>query len=53
MSAEHELAVLCAVLAVTRSGYHAWVQAGASRPEQTDALLLPQIKELHRLHKSR
>jgi len=53
MSAEHELAVLCAVLDVTRSGYHAWVQAGASRHEQTDALLLPQIKELHRLHKSR
>jgi len=53
MSAEHELAVLCAVLDVTRSGYHAWVQAGASAREQTDALLLPRIQELHRLHKSR
>ena len=40
MSAEHELAVLCAVLGVTRSGYHAWVQAGASPHEQTDARLL-------------
>ena len=27
MSAEHELAVLCAVLDVTRSGYHAWLKA--------------------------
>jgi len=53
MSAEHELAVLCAVLDVTRSGYHAWVQAGTSAREQTDALLLPKIKELHRLHQSR
>jgi len=53
MSAEHELAVLCAVLDVTRSGYHVWLQAGASAREQTDALLLPKIKELHRLHKSR
>ena len=53
MSGEHELAVLCAVLDVTRSGYHAWLKAGASLREQTDARLLPKIQELHRLHKSR
>ena len=53
MSAEHELAALCAALAVTRSGYQAWAKAEASERERTDALLLPKIKELHRLHKSR
>ena len=53
MSAEHELATLCAALDVTRSGYHAWLQAGASPHEQTDARLRPKIQELHRLHKSR
>ena len=53
MSAEHELAVLCAVLDVTRSGDHAWLRAGASRHEQTDARLRPKIYELHRLHQSR
>ena len=53
MSAEHELAVLCAVLDVTRSGYHAWVRAGASERAQTDARLLPKITELHRLHQGR
>ena len=53
MSAAHELAVLCAVLDVTRSGYHAWLRAGASRHEQTEARLRPKIYELQRLHQSR
>ena len=53
MSAEHELTVLCAALDVTRSGYYAWVKAGASGHEQADALLRPQIQELHRLHQGR
>lgn len=53
MKAEHKLALLCAVLDVTRSGYHAWVNAPASARAQTDARLLPKIQELHQLHKSR
>lgn len=53
MKAEHELSALCAALDVTRSGYHAWVQAGPSARAQADAALLPKIRELHRGHKGR
>ena len=53
MNADHQLAVLCATLAVTRSGYHAWVKAEASQREQTDARLLPEILAVHQQHKGR
>ena len=53
MSADHERAVLGAVLEVTRSGYHGWLQAGTSARAPTAALLRPQIQERHRLHQSR
>lgn len=53
MKADHELATLCAVLDVTRSGYHVWVKAEASQRAQTDALLLPKIQAVHRQHQGR
>ena len=53
MNAEHELALLCATLEVTRSGYLAWLAAAASQRERTDAALLPKIQELHHAHKGR
>ena len=53
MKVEHELSALCAALAVTRSGYHAWVKAEASARRQADAMLLPKIQALHREHQGR
>ena len=53
MNADHELATLCAALAVTRSGYHAWVKAAASARAQAEAVLLPKIQALHREHQGR
>ena len=44
MKTEHSLAQLCAAFAVKRSGYHAWVQAGASLRARTNAALLPKIR---------
>lgn len=53
MSAEHSLAMLCAVFDVTDSGYHAWVKAQASARERTDAQLLPRIRAVHTQHQGR
>lgn len=53
MKAEHTLSQLCAAFGVKRSGYHAWVQAGASERERTDAQLLPKIRALHKQHQGR
>jgi putative transposase len=53
MKTEHSLAQLCATLDVTRSGYHAWIQAETSPRERTDATLLPKIRALHQQHKGR
>ena len=53
MKAEHTLAQLCAAFEVKRSGYHAWVQAGASQRERTDAQLLPKIRAVHQQHQGR
>ena len=53
MKAEHTLAQLCAAFDVKRSGYHAWVQAGASPRERADAQLLPKIRAVHKKHRGR
>ena len=47
MKADHTLAQLCAAFGVKRSGYHAWVQAAASKRERADAALLPKIRAVH------
>ena len=53
MKRAHTLAQLCAVFEVKRSGYHAWVKAGASARERTDAALLPKIRAVHQHHQER
>ena len=53
MKAEHTLAQLCAAFEVKRSGYQAWVQAGASARARADAELLPQIRAVHKKHQGR
>lgn len=53
MKAEHSIALLCATLEVTDSGYHAWSKAPPSARQQQDAQLLPQIQALHAQHKGR
>ena len=53
MKDQHSLAQLCAALDVKRSGYHAWVKAGASLRARTDAALLPKIRAVFARHKGR
>jgi transposase InsO family protein len=53
MKTEHSLTQLCAAFAVRRSGYHAWVQAGDSAREGTDAKLLLKIRAVHEQHQGR
>lgn len=53
MKADHTLAQLCAAFGVKRSGYHAWVQAAASKRERADAALLPKIRAVHQQHRGR
>ena len=53
MKSDHSLAQLCAAFDVKRSGYHAWVQAGASLRARTDAALLPKIRAVFARHKGR
>lgn len=53
MKDQHSLAQLCATLDVKRSGYHAWVKAGASSRARTDAALLPKIRAVFARHKGR
>ncbi|MDO8944638.1 MAG: IS3 family transposase [Desulfobacterales bacterium] len=52
-TATHSLTQLCAAFEVKRSGYHAWVKAGASKRERTDAELRPKIRTVFELHKGR
>jgi transposase InsO family protein len=47
MSAEYPIGQLCDTLAVTRSGYHAWVTRSPGPRAQTDALLVPLILQAH------
>lgn len=48
MSADYSITQLCAALAVTRSGYHAWLVRTPGPRAQADAALVPLIAEAHR-----
>jgi len=48
MKGVHRLTVLCAVLAVARSGYYRWERRKPTRREVEDATLAPQIAAAHR-----
>ncbi len=48
MSADYNLSLLCEVLAVSRSGYHAWASRLPGPRLQADAALLPLIAQAHR-----
>src|SRR5437867_13345674 len=45
MNPEYPIADLCAALAVTRSGYHAWASRRPGRRAQADAALWPLIQQ--------
>jgi transposase InsO family protein len=47
MSADYNLSLLCKVLAVSRSGYHAWAGRLPGQRAQANALLLPLITQAH------
>ena len=53
MKPEHSLAQLCAALAVTRSGYHAWQRAGPSARQAADTALRADIRAIHTEHRQR
>jgi len=46
--AAHSIAILCRVLEVSRSGYHAWTRRPAGPRALEDARLTERIRELHR-----
>ena len=48
MHAEYSIDQLCATLAVTRSGYHAWASREPGVRAQANAALLPLITQAHR-----
>ena len=45
MEAEHDIQELCATLAVSRSGYHAWKRREPGTRAQANAVLLPLIQQ--------
>jgi predicted protein tyrosine phosphatase len=45
---DFELNILCRVMHVSRSGYHAWVNRDAPARVQDDASLTQRIKAIHR-----
>ncbi len=45
--AEHSIALMCRVLEVSRSGYHAWAAREPSARADADAALSSQIAEIH------
>ncbi len=47
MSADYHLSLLCDVLAVSRSGYHAWAARLPGARAQADVALLPLITQAH------
>jgi len=46
--AAHSIAIMCRVLEVSRSGYHAWTQRRLAPRALEDARLTERIRELHR-----
>lgn len=48
MTGEHEVAVLCDVLGVSRSGYYRWLKAKPSARWRRDVELAGQIRMMHR-----
>jgi putative transposase len=49
--AEHSISLLCRVLEVSRSGYHAWARRPPSPRAIEDARLTARIRELHALRR--
>lgn len=49
--AEHPIAMMCRVLEVSRSGYHAWIKRPPSARAVQDARLTARIRELHKLRR--
>jgi putative transposase len=49
--AEHSIALMCRVLEVSRSGYHAWVSRSPSPRAVQDVRLTARIRELHALRR--
>ena len=49
--AEHSIAMMCRVLEVSRSGYHAWASRPPSARAVQDARLTARIRELHALRR--
>ena len=49
--AEHPIAIMCRVLQVSRSGYHAWVKRPPSARALEDARLTARIRVLHKLRR--
>ena len=47
MQTEYTISELCAILNVTRSGYHAWASREPGRRAQANAALLPLITQAH------
>ena len=47
--AEHPIALMCRVLEVSRSGYHAWAAREPSERDVADAALSSQIAAIHEL----
>lgn len=45
--ADHDLASLCRVLGVSRSGFHAWQRGPARRRAAADAALTERIRDIH------
>jgi transposase InsO family protein len=48
MTGEHDVALLCDVLAVSRSGYYRWLKVKPSARLRRDTELARQIRQLHR-----
>ena len=44
---EHSIQIMCRVLEVSRSGYHAWAMPAALAPAVADARLTARIAEIH------
>jgi putative transposase len=46
--AEHPISLMCALLGVSRSGFHAWQRRAPSQRQLSDAWLLERIRQIHR-----